>query len=163
EGGVVGGGGGGVGGVTYCVGVPARYFIALGRVLVVRPPGLPDPPRQPRLPAGADPAVLQYFYGPAVADAEQAIRATYDDCRRFWDAGAGRIQSFFRGDMPWVTRPLGVGGAAGMAVGTAAGAVVAAGCALIQLVVVGVSAALVRAAGAALRAADSAFLRVKNI
>src|SRR5215831_3907843 len=150
-------------GVTYCVGVPARYFIALGRVLVVRPPGLPAPQRQPRLPAGADPAVLQYFYGPAVADAEQAIRAAYDDCRRFWDAGAGRIRSFFRGDKPWVNRPLGVGVAAGMAVGTAAGALAAAGCALIQLVVVGVSAGLVRAAGAALRGADSAFLRVRNI
>src|SRR5215813_13070716 len=124
-------------GVTYCLGVPARYFIALGRVLVVRPPGLP---------AGADPAVLQYFYGPAVADAEQTIRAAYDDCRRFWDAGAARIRSFFRGDKPWVNRPLGVGVAAGMAVGTAAGALAAAGCALIQLVVVGVSAGLVRAA-----------------
>src|SRR5215831_17948621 len=142
-------------GVTYCLGVPARYFIALGRVLVVRPPRLPTPPRQPRPPAGADPAVLQYFYGPAVADAEQAIRAAYDDCRRFWDAGAARIRSFFRGDRPWVARPLGAG--------AAAGAVVAAGCALIQLVAVGVSAGLVRAAGAALRGADSAFLRVKNI
>jgi Double-GTPase 2 len=152
-----------VAGVTYCLGVPARYFIALGRVLVVRPPGLPAPQRQPRLPAGADPAVLQYFYGPAVADAEQAIRAAYDDCRSFWDAGAGRIRSFFRGDKPWVNRPLGVGVAAGMAVGTAAGALAAAGCALIQLVVVGVSAGLVRAAGAALRGADSAFLRVRNI
>lgn len=150
-------------GVTYCLGVPARYFIALGRVLVVRPPGLPAPQRQPRLPAGADPAVLQYFYGPAVADAEQAIRAAYDDGQRFWDAGAARIRSYFRGDKPWVTGPLGAGGAAGMAVGTAAGAVAAAGCALIQLVVVGVSAGLVRAAGAALRGADSAFLRVKNI
>ena len=41
--------------VTYGLGVPVTYFIALGRVLVVRPPGLPAPLRQPRLPAGADP------------------------------------------------------------------------------------------------------------
>jgi len=150
-------------GVMYCVGVPVRYFIALTRVLVVRPPGLPAPWRQPRPPAGADPAVLQYFYGPAIADAEQALQAAYDDCRRFWDAGAARIRSFFRGDKPWVTRPLGVGGAAGMAVGTAAGAVAAGGFALIQLVAVLISAALVWAAGAVLRGADSALLRVKNI
>jgi double-GTPase-like protein len=150
-------------GAAYCLGVPARYFIALGRVLVVRPPGLPAPWRQPRPPASADPAVLQYFYGPAMADAEQTIRAAYDDSRRFWDAGAARIRSFFRGDKPWITRPLGVGGAAGMAMGTAAGAVAAAGCALIQLVAVGISATLVRATGATLRGADSAFLRVKNI
>src|SRR6266516_1524471 len=148
---------------VYGLGVPVRYFIALGRVLVVRPPGLPAPRRRPRLPADADPAVLQYFHGPATADAGQALRAAYDDCRGFWDAGAGKIRSYFRGDKPWITRPLGAGGAAGMAVGTAAGAVAAAGCALNQLVAVGVSAALVRAAGAVLRGADSAFLRVKNI
>jgi Double-GTPase 2 len=149
--------------VTYGLGVPVRYFTALGRVLVVRPPGLPAPRRPPRLPAGADPAVLQYFYGPARADAEQVLQAAYDDSRTFWNAGAGRIRSFFRGDKPWITRPLGAGGAAGMAVGTAFGAVVAGGCALIQLVAVVVSAALVRAAGATLRGADSALLRVKNI
>src|SRR6266550_4517189 len=148
---------------VYGVGVPVRHFIALGRVLVVRPPELPAPRRRPRLPADADPAVLQYFYGPATADADQAIRAAYDDVREFWDSGAGRIRSFFRSDKPWITRPIGAGVAAGMAVGTAAGAVAAAGCALIQLVAVGVSAALVRAAGAVLRGADSAFLRVKNI
>src|SRR6185437_3741474 len=50
--------------VTYGLGVPVRYFMALGRVLVVRPPGLPAPRRPPRLPADADPAVLQYFSGP---------------------------------------------------------------------------------------------------
>src|SRR5215831_10537888 len=148
---------------VYGIGVPVRYFIALARVLVVRPPGLPAPQRRPRLPADADPAVLQYFYGPAAADADQALRAAYDDCRGFWDSGTRKIRSYMRGDKPWITRPLGVGGAAGMAVGTAAGAAVAAGCALIQLVAVGVSAALVRAAGAGLRGIDSALLRVKNI
>src|SRR6185436_12085400 len=72
--------------VTYGLGVPVRYFMALGRVLVVRPP---------RLPAAADPAVLQYFYGPARADAEQVLQAAYDDSRTFWNAGAGRIRSSF--------------------------------------------------------------------
>src|SRR5947207_5105830 len=73
---------------VYGVGVPVTYFIALGRVLAVRPPGLPAPRRQPRLPADADPAVLQYFYGPATADADQAIPAACDDCRGLWDSGA---------------------------------------------------------------------------
>src|SRR6266487_3977250 len=92
---------------VYCIGVPVRYFIALGRVLVIRPPGLPAPRRPPRRPADADPAVLQYFYGPATADAEQAIRAAYDDCRTFWNAGERIIRSYFRGDKPWITRPVG--------------------------------------------------------
>ena len=46
---------------VYGLGVPARYFMALGRVLIARPAGLPAPRRRPRLPADADPAVLQYF------------------------------------------------------------------------------------------------------
>src|SRR6185369_6588628 len=90
--------------VTYGLGVPFRYFMALCRVLVVRPPGLPAPRRPPLRPAGADPAVLKYFYGQARADAEQVLPAAYDDSRTFWNAGAGRIRSSLRGDRPWITR-----------------------------------------------------------
>jgi hypothetical protein len=50
--------------VAYGVGLPVAYFIGLWRVLVSRPSGLPNPKRMPKIPAGADPAVLQYFYGP---------------------------------------------------------------------------------------------------
>ena len=71
-------------------GMPVRYFIGLGRVLAARPPGCCPPGARPRPPADADPAVLQYFYGPATADADQAVRAACDDCRGFWDSGAGQ-------------------------------------------------------------------------
>ena len=51
---------------AYSVGLPVAYFVGLWRVLVDRPPSLPSPKRQPKRPADADPAVLQYFYGPAL-------------------------------------------------------------------------------------------------
>jgi Double-GTPase 2 len=79
---------------VYGVGVPVRYFIALGRVLAVRPSGLPAPRRQPRLPANADPAVLQYFYGPATADADQA-KAPEIVLPFFGATGAGKTRLLF--------------------------------------------------------------------
>jgi Double-GTPase 2 len=148
----------------YAVGMPVAYLAGLGQVLVTRPPSLGSPPRRPRRPEGADPALLQYFYGPAIADADQAVRAAYGSCRKFWEFGAAAIQSSFEMDgSPMLTAPLGAGGAIGMAVGTAAGAVLTAGCALVHLLVVGASAVSVRATGAVLRAADSTLLRIKNI
>ena len=73
------------------------------------------------------------------------------------------VGSAFDGHSTVFTAPLGVGGAIGMAAGGAVGAAAAAGCACVHLLTVGVSAVLVRAAGTALRFADSAVLRVKNI
>lgn len=148
----------------YAVGMPIAYLAGLGEVLAARPRSLGSPPRRPKQPEGADPALLQYFYGPAIADADHAVRTAYASCRKFWDFGAAAVQSAFDLDgTPLLTAPLGVGGAIGMGVGTAAGTVLAAGCALVHLLVVGVSAAAVRATGTALRAADSALLRLKNI
>jgi Double-GTPase 2 len=148
---------------AYSVGLPVTYFVSTWRVLVVRPPSLPSPRRGPKIPAGSDPAVLQYFYGPALVDAEHAARVAYGSCRDLWQRGAQAVTSSFHGDRPLLTGPMGAGGAIGMIAGTAVGTVAAAGCALIQLLAVAVSAAAVRAAGAALRAADSAVLRIKNI
>ena len=148
----------------YAVGMPVAYLAGLGQVLAVRPPSLGSPVRRPGRPEGADPAVLQYFYGPAIADADHAVRTAYESCRRFWEFGVAAIQSSFELDRnPLLLGPWGAGGAIGMAVGTAAGAVLAAGCAVVHLVVVGVSAAAVRVTGTALRTADSALLRLKNI
>lgn len=148
----------------YAVGMPVAYLAGLGQVLATRPPALGGPKRRPRLPEGADPAVPQYFYGPAIADADHAVRTAYGRCRRFWDWGSERIGDWFDPDgSPLLTVPLGAGGAAGMAVGTAAGALLTAGCALVHLLAVGISAAAVRATGAVLRGADSALLRIKNI
>src|SRR5450755_4844070 len=69
---------------AYSAGMPVTYFTSLGHVLLARDPAQPDPTAKPKMPANADPAVLQYFYGPAVADARHALRTAYRDGRRFW-------------------------------------------------------------------------------
>lgn len=148
---------------AYCLGLPVAYLISLGRVLLPQDPAPPRPAAGPRLPPDADPAVLQYFYGPAVADARHALRTAYRDCRRHWRRGTRTIGSALNQDLALLTWPFGIGGAIGMAAGTAVGAVATAGFACVHLLAVGVSAALVRAAGTALRIADSAVLRIKNI
>jgi hypothetical protein len=147
---------------AYTAGLPVAYFISLGHVLLPEDPARPGQVR-PKLPANADPAVLQYFYGPAVADARHALRTAYQDGQRFWGRGAALVKSAFTGDAGLLTWPFGVGAAIGMAVGTVLGAVAAAGCACIHLVAVGASAVLARAGGTGLRIADSAVLRVKNV
>ena len=149
--------------VVYGLGMPAAYFVGLWRVLVIRPPWLSSPKRLPKTPAGADPAALEYFYGPALTDADHAVRVGYDTCRDLWRRGAKAVASSFGRQEVILTGPLGVGGAVGMAAGTAFGTAAAACCALVHLLAVGVSAAFVRAAGAALRGVDSAVLRIKNI
>jgi ABC-type phosphonate transport system ATPase subunit len=150
--------------VVYTIGVPCAYVMGLGKVLVTRPPELSAPPRWPKSPPGSDPAVLQYFYGPALADAHHAVQVAYGNCRKFLEWGLeGVAESFEIGDGAWLTGPLGAGGVIGMALGTAVGVLITAVLALIQVMVVVVSAVLVRAAGAALRGADSVMLSVKNV
>jgi hypothetical protein len=149
--------------VVYGLGMPAAYFVGLWRVLVIRPPWLSSPKRLPKVPAGADPATLEYFYGPALTDADHAMRVAYGNCRSLWQRGARAVVSSFGRQEVILTGPLGVGGAVGMAAGTAVGTVAAAGCALVHLLAVGISAASVRAAGTVLRFVDSAVLRIKNI
>jgi hypothetical protein len=151
-------------GLAACaVGLPAGYLIGLWRVVVARPSWLPGPKRQPKLPADADPAVLQYFYGPALIDAEHAARIGYESGRALWQRGVKAVRSSFEREDRVFTGPLGTGAALGIAAGTVAGTVAAACCALVYLLAIGVCAAAVRAAGTVLRAADSAVLRVKNI
>jgi hypothetical protein len=152
---------------VFCfLGMPAAYLRGLARVLVRRDPAWlarAGPARWPAAPADGDPAVLQYFYGPAIADADHAVRTAYRDCRGLWRRCAAVVGSAFAGQSAVFTAPLGVGGAIGMAAGGVLGGAAAAGCACVHLLTVGVSAVVVRAAGAALRFADSAVLRVKNI
>ena len=145
------------------LGMPVAYLIGLERVLVGRAPSLPGPVRRVKLPADADPAVPQYFYGPALADADLAVRIASAECRRLCQRVGRTVGSAFAADLPPLTWPLGIGGAIGMAVGTVVGAVATAGCACVHLLAVGISAATVRVTGRALRGADSAVLRVKNI
>jgi double-GTPase-like protein len=150
--------------VVYATGMPGAYLRGLGQVLATRPPELPAPQRRPAPPADGDPALLQYFYGPALADADHAVRVAYGNCRKLWEFGTHLVRASFDADgATWFTAPLGIGGAIGMAVGTAAGALITAVFALIHLLVVAVSAVLVRAVGTALRAADSGLLWVKNV
>ena len=148
---------------VYGLGMPVAYFVGLWRVLVIRPPWLSSPKRVPKIPAGADPAVLGYFYGPALTDADHAVRVGYGTCRDLWRRGAKAVVSSFGRQEVVLTGPLGVGGAVGTAAGTAVGTVVAAGCALVHLLAVGISATSVRVAGTVLRGIDSAMLRIKNI
>ncbi len=149
--------------VVYGLGMPTAYFVGLWRVLVSRPPSLSSPKRLPKIPAGADPATLEYFYGPALTDADHAMRVAYGNCHSLWQRGARAVVSSFGRQEVILTGPLGVGGALGMAAGTAVGTVAAASCALVHLLAVGISAASVRAAGTVLRIVDSAVLRIKNI
>lgn len=148
---------------AYSLGLPVAYLISLGRVLLPQDPEQPRPAAGPKLPPGADPAVVQYFYGPAVADARHALRTAYQDCRRYWRWGMRITASALGEDRAILTWPFGIGAAIGMTAGTALGAVATAGCACVHLLAVGISAALVRAAGTVLRIADSVVLRVKNI
>ena len=149
--------------VAYGVGLPVAYFTGLWRVLVSRPSALPNAKRVPKIPAGADPAVLQYFYGPALTDADHAVRVAYATCRDLWRRGARAVTSSFRGEAVILSAPVGVGGALGMAAGSWPAPWPRVGCAVIHLLAVGISAAVVRAAGSTLRAVDSAVLRLRNI
>ncbi len=132
--------------VVYAVWLPALYFTSLWRVLIARPPGLSAPGLQPKTRAGADPAVLQYFYGPALADADQAIRDARGSGREFWQRGVDAIRGSFTGEGAVWRAPFGAGGAIGMVAGTAVGAVATAALALIQLAAIGVTAGLARLA-----------------
>jgi Double-GTPase 2 len=149
--------------VVYGAGMPAAYLYGLGQVLAFRSALRSGPSRPLKLPDNPDPAIPQYFYGPAVVDADHAVRVARGNCRWLWQQGTAAVRSSFGAGRAVATWPLGFGGAIGMTVGAVAGIVVTAGCAVIHLAVVGVSAAFVRAAGTVLRGADSAVLRVKNI
>ena len=107
--------------------------------------------------------MLQYFYGPALADGRHAVTVAYQRGREWWSGGADRVRSALHSDLLPATVPAGVGGAIGMAVGAATGAVLAAGCAAVYLLIVAACTAVVRATGAVLRGLDSGLLRIKNI
>ncbi len=150
-------------GVFYMIGMPVAYLRGLATVLARRPARLPEPEYWPKPPADGDPALLQYFYGPARADAARAVRVGFSKCQELWEAGGDLIAESFDSEAGWFTVPLGIGAAIGLALGTLAGAPIAAVIGLIHLLIIAVSAALVRAFGALLRVIDSVMLRVKNV
>lgn len=148
---------------AYSLALPAGYLAALGQVLAYRPAGLLPPERWPQPAEGDDPAVLQYFYGPALADARHAVTVAYQRDREWWRDGADRVRSALHSGLLPATVPAGIGGAIGMAAGAAAGTILAAGCAAVYLLIVAVATAGARGAGAVLRGIDSGLLRIKNI
>lgn len=149
--------------IAYTFGVPVSYLRGLAAVLGRRPDRPPEPAHWPKPPADGDPALLQYFYGPARADAAFAVRVGFSKCQRLWEFGGELIGEAFEADASWLTVPLGIGGAIGLGLGTVAGAPIAAVIGVIHLLGIAVSAALVRACGALLRLLDSVMLRVKNV
>ena len=84
--------------VLYAVGLPTAYVTGLGKVLATRPEELPAPRHWPKPPAKGDPALLQYFYGPARADADHAARVAYDNCQQLWNKGLDLIKESFDQD-----------------------------------------------------------------
>jgi len=148
---------------VYTARIPYTYLRALARVLVTRPARLPEWKRQPGVPENADPAVPQYFYGPAAADADLIMRVAYDDCRRFLSSGIRRFTGWFTSDAWWLAAPIALGGVFGLAAGTAFGGAIAAACGLTYLLAVGILAGLARVTGIVLRGIDTAVLRIRHI
>jgi hypothetical protein len=148
---------------AYSLALPTGYLAAVGQVTALRPAELPPAESWPQPPEGSDPAVLQYFYGPAMADARHAMTVAYQRSREWWGDGADWVRSALHSDLLPATVPPGIGGAIGMAGGAAAGTILAAGCAAVYLLVVAVCTAGVRTTGAVLRSVDSGLLRIKNI
>lgn len=147
--------------VVYSCGLPIVYVIVLARVLVKRGSSLPAPSRWPETPPDADPAVLQYFYGPALADAGHTVQLGWLLSRQFFRWGRTAITESLKAT--GLTAPIAAGAMIGMPVGILVGAVAAAACAVVHLLTVGAAAAVMQAAGTVLRGADSAVLRLKNI
>src|ERR1700761_7611473 len=94
--------------VVYACGLPGAYLLVLSRVLVTRGSSLPAPPRWPERPPGADPAVLQYFYGPALADARHTVQLAWLLGGQCWRQGRTVIAGTFTADLVPFTAPAGV-------------------------------------------------------
>src|ERR1017187_9062440 len=114
---------------AYGLALPTGYLAAVGQAMALRPAGLLPPESWPQPPEGGAPAVLQYFYGPAMADARHAMTVAYQRSREWWSDGADRVRSALHSDLLPGTVPVVIGGAVGMAAGAVAGAPLVAGCA----------------------------------
>lgn len=154
----------GVACLIFAVGMPTVYLKGMGKVLVTRSRGLSTAAKWPKPVTGSDPALFQYFYGPAMADANHTVKVASGNCADLWESGMEMAGDAFTGDeTTWFTGPLAVGGFAGMVAGSLIGLVVTGVLAFVHLLVVGISATLVRITGTVLRGADSAMLQVKNV
>jgi hypothetical protein len=155
---------------VYAAGIPVTYLAALTRVLATRPAWLPDPKQWPQPPEDSDPAVLHYFfgvsryglYGPSVADVVHVARIAYDDCRANWGYRVNAALNSLTRRQPQFAALLRAAAAAGMGAGIIFGAFIAACCASIHILVVGLCGAGARIAAAVLNGAAAAFPRTQT-
>jgi hypothetical protein len=135
--------------VACAAGIPVTYLVVLTRVLVSRPPWMPDPKNWPQPPMESDPAVLHYFYGfscyglysPAAADVVHTVRIASDHCRTIWGYSVNAALMSLARRQPLIAPLLRATGTVGMGVGIIIGALAAGCCAFIHILVVGLCAA----------------------
>jgi hypothetical protein len=154
----------------YAVAIPGCYIVGLFQVLAIRPQTLPKPRWFPQRPPDGAPAEIGYFYGPAFAEVEQVATVAFKLAHGLGIRGAklvaasflNRGRGSFRGRL-LITIPLGISGAAGMAVGIAVGAVGFAAVAAVHVVVASLLFISMQVIGRTLRVIDTGLLRIKNI
>ena len=146
--------------IFYC------YLLPMFQVATSRLDGLEPPARQLHLPARRDPALPQYFYGPAWFDIAYVWQLAVNNWRREWVEWQRRIERWCDQDSPEERRlvmPLAVGTSIGLVLGVPSGAAVTVALIGVQVAVTGLLALVTRAVAGVLRAADSALLRLRHI
>lgn len=147
----------------YLTRIPSVYLVALTRVLIARPTWLPDPPGRMQSPEGSDPAVAQYFYGPAMIDVAHAAQIAFYDGRRIWRLGLSTTLKSARTSEPRLSLPITLASIAGMTAGSLLGAFASTCCVLLHGSIAGLLTIGVQAFNAALRGAILAVLRIRGI
>ena len=143
----------------------AEYLIGCTQVLVIRPGGLPDRRHVFTPLAGSDPARPSYFYGPARSDLRyirQVAWSRWQDAAEFWTGVVGDMLDTAE-DSRKVAGPPAAGLAIGLIVALPLGAVLVVAAGLTHEVLVDTATVSVRCTATALRAVDSALLRVRHI
>lgn len=136
--------------IFYC------YLLPMFQVATSRLDGLEPPARQLHLPARRDPALPQYFYGPAWVDIAYVWQLAVGNWRRESIGWQRRIERWCDQDSPEERRlvmPLAVGTAIGLVLGVPAGAAVTVVLIGVQVAVTGLLALVTRAVAGVLRAA----------
>ena len=154
-----------VGAAICTVQTVAEYLIGCTQVLVIRPGGLPDRRHVFTPPAESDPARPSYFYGPARSDLRyirQVAWSRWQHAAGSWGDLVGDMLDMAE-DSHKVTGPPAVGLAIGLIVAVPLAAVLVVAAGLTHEVVVDAATVSVRCTATALRAVDSALLRVRHI
>jgi hypothetical protein len=152
------------------IAIPGCYVVGLFQVLALRPDSLPKPRKYRVRPPDGEPAELSYFYGPAFNEIEQvatvAFKLAMELQRRGWKLVQASFSNRGRGSFAgklYLTAPLGISGAAGMAAGIVFGAIGFAVVAVVHAVVAALILVGMQLIGRTLRVIDTGLLRIKNI